>query len=586
MSKKLNRFGTAALAAIMAASVLAGCGGDNSSSTADNSESGNTASEGSTVAEPTKEHLDITCYLWGDKPNQMDDVIAEFESRTADELNMSIDFNWAPQSDYTNNIKLKLSAGEEVDMCFDAPWMNMNTFIAQGNYRDLTSYFHNPDYPGLEAAFSEEFMSNNLMGENSDTVYGIPLTQSFGEGGMIFIRGDLREKYGLEPVTDLESFEAYLQAIVENEPSMIPFVMNGDGSYGALSIFDAQTPEKAIGKIEAGLWDVELASGVTATLYIQDYEVKDCVISGEPASASANFPAPYNTTDLSSYEAVRDWYEKGYIEKDVVTRQDAQATFTSGKGASFMWGAAQYNSVLSSLTQSVEGAELEIWNYDPLTANDVLGMKKGSYTAWNFICIPVTTSDEKTDRIMEFFDWMFSSTENHDLFEWGIEGTNFTAVDEDQYDYPEDLDLSTNYNFPGYELTWNPNFIRYPVGYPDDVLQIMKNANNPDVYYDPMLSGFRFNGDPVKNQLANPDFATAQTRRSNLSLGIFEDVAAENAAIDEEVTNNKTLQEDIADIKEEVIKQAEVYLEKRKAQDEENGTVYPTVADLEAQLGE
>lgn len=586
MSKKLNRFGTAALAAIMAASVLAGCGGDNSSSTADNSESGNTASEGSTVAEPTKEHLDITCYLWGDKPNQMDDVIAEFESRTADELNMSIDFNWAPQSDYTNNIKLKLSAGEEVDMCFDAPWMNMNTFIAQGNYRDLTSYFHNPEYPGLEAAFNEEFMSNNLMGENGDQVFGIPLTQSFGGGGMVYIRGDLREKYGLEPVTDLESFEAYLQAIVENEPSMIPFVMNGDGSYGALSIFDAQTPEKAIGKIEAGLWDVELASGVTATLYIQDYEVKDCVISGEPASASANFPAPYNTTDLSSYEAVRDWYEKGYIEKDVVTRQDAQATFTSGKGASFMWDVAQYNSVLSSLTQSVPDAKLETWNYDPLTTNDVKGMKKGAYTAWNFICIPITTSDEKTDRIMEFFDWMFSSTENHDLFEWGIEGTNFVAVGEDQYDYPEGLDLSTNYNFPGYELTWNPNFIRYPVGYPEDVLANMKNANNPEVYYDPMLSGFRFNSDPVKNQLANPDFATVQTRKNNLTLGIFDDVAAENAAIDEEVSNNKTLQEDIADIKEEVIKQAEVYLEKRKAQDEENGTVYPTVADLEAQLGE
>ncbi len=576
MNKKIfNRFGAAALAAIMAASVLSGCGGDDSSST---------ASSGGTDAASGKEHLDITCYLYGDKPNQIDDVLAEFEKRTADELNMSLEFNWAPQSDYTNNIKLKLSAGEEVDMCFDAPWMNMNTFIMQGNYQDLTSYFHNPEYPGLEAAFSEEFMSNNLMGENGDTVYGIPLTQSFGEGGMVFIRGDLRKKYGLDPVTDLESYEAYLQAIVDNEPSMIPFVMKKDGSYGAASIIDVQDPAKGIAKLEAGLWDVELAAGIVATLYIQDYKVIDCVISGEPSSAYANFPAPYNQTDLTTQKKVREWYEKGYIEKDVITREDAQATFTSGKGASFMWGAAQYNSVLSALTQSVEGAELEVYNYDPLTAQDITGMKKGAYTAWNFICIPVTTSEEKTDRIMEFFDWIFSSSENHDLFEWGIEGKNFVAVGEDQYEYPEGLDLTTNYNFPGYELTWNPNFIRYPVGYPDDVLQIMKNANNPDVYYDPLLSGFRFNGDPVKNQLANPDFATAKTRRDNLSLGIFEDVEAESAAIDEEVANNKTLQEDIAAIKEEVIKQAEVYLEKRKAQDEANGTTYPTVADLEAQL--
>ena len=365
MSKKLNRFGTAALAAIMAASVLSGCGGDNSSSTAENSDGSNTASEGSTVAEPAKEHMDITCYLWGDKPNQMDDIIAEFESRTADELNMSIEFNWAPQSDFPNNIKLKLSAGEEVDMCFDAPWMNMNTFIMQGNYRDLTSYFHNPEYPGLEAAFNEEFMSNNLMGENSDQVFGIPLTQSFGGGGLVFIRGDLREKYNLDPVTDLESYEAYLQAIVDNEPNMIPFVMKSDGSYGAADIINAQDPAKdtgAIAKIEAGLWDVSLAAGITATLYIQDYEVKDCVISGEPASAYANLPAPFNTTDLTTQKKVREWYDKGYIEKDVITREDAQATFTSGKGASFMWDVANYNSVVSALTQSVAGAKLETWN--------------------------------------------------------------------------------------------------------------------------------------------------------------------------------------------------------------------------------
>lgn len=329
-----------------------------------------------------------------------------------------------------------------------------------------------------------------------------------------------------------------------------------------------------------------LLMALQQTLYIQDYEVLDCVISGEPASASANLPAPFNTTDLTIQKQVREWYEKGYIEKDVITREDAQATFTSGKGASFLWGTAQYNSVLSSLTQSVEGAELEVWEVDPLSANDVKGMSAGAYTAWNFICIPITTSDEKTDRIMEMFDWMFSSPENHDLFEWGVEGTNFVAVGDDQYEYPEGLDLSTNYNFPGYEFTWNPNFIRYPTDYPETVLHVMKNGNNPETYYDPMLSGFRFNGDPVKNQLANPDFATIQTRKSNLTLGIFEDVEAENAAIEEEVINNKTLQEDIADIKEEVVAQAKVYLEKRKAQDEANGTVYPTVADLKAQLGE
>ena len=204
-------------------------------------------------------------------------------------------------------------------------------------------------------------------------------------------------------------------------------------------------------------------------------------------------------------------------------------------------------------------------------------------SAWNFICVPVTTPEAKTERVMKFFDWMFSSVENHDLIEWGIEGKHFVAVGTDQYTYPEGLDLTTNYNFPGYELSWNPNFIRYPKDYPEDVLHVMKSANDTKTYYDPMLSGFRFNGDPVKNQLANPDFLTAKTKSDNLTLGIFADVEAEYAAIDAEMGKNKILQEDIAAIKAEVIKQAESYLAERKLSDEKISLKYPTVAELKAQ---
>jgi len=562
---------------LLLTSISAGCGSSAAEGAPTASTSGTAEGEG--VLEP----MEVNLFLWGDKPNQLDEVMAKFEEVTKDTLNLTINFKWMPQGDYPNNIKLKLSAGQEVDMCFDAPWMNMNTFILQGNYRDLTSWFSNSQYPGLEKSFDKVYLSNNLMGTNGDKVYGIPLTQSFGGSGMVFLRGDLREKYGVAPVTDQATFEAYLQAIADNEKSMIPFVMKKDGSYGASSILDVQNPEKAIGEVEAGLWSTELAPGITAKLLIRDYAIVDTVISGETNAAYANFPAPYNQADYSSQIKVREWYEKGYIEKDVITRDDVEGTFTAGKAASFYWDAAQYNTVVSALTQSVSGSRLEIWDPDPLSSQNFVGMKKGSYTAWNFICIPVTTPDDKAERIMKFFDWMFAAVENHDLIEWGIEGTNFVAVGTDKYTYPEGLDLTTNYNFPGYELSWNPNFIRYPQDYPEDVLHVMKSANDTKTYYDPMLSGFRFNGDPVKNQLANPDFLTSKTMSDNLTLGIFADVEAEYAAIDDSMGKNKTLQEDIAAIKAEVLKQAEVYLAERKISDEKISLKYPTVAELKAQ---
>ncbi len=580
--RPIARLLSLALCLVLMTGLLAACG-DSASTQPQSGSTGQSTNPGSSAPQTVKP-LDITLFLWGDKPNQLDDVLNEFYNRTKDTLNMKLNINWTPQADYANNLQLKLSAGEGVDMCFDAPWMNMNTFILQGNYQDLTQYFLNDAYPGLAASFNEGLLSNNYMGENADQVYGIPLTQSFGGSNMIYIRADLREKYNLAPVTDLASFEAYLQAIVENEPNMIPFAMKKDGSYGAGGIFDAQESEKAIDKIEKGMWDVELAPGVTATLYIQDYKVVDCVITGEPSSSKAVLPAPYNQADYSTQLKIRAWYEKGYIEKDVITRDDAQAAFTSGLAASFLWDAAQFNSVSTALSGSVPTAKLENWVYDPLVTNNVEGMRKGSYTAWNFICIPVTTSAEKTERIMQFFDWMFSSSENHDLFELGIEGKNWKAVGDSEYGYPEGLDLATNYNLPGYELTWNPNYIRYPVGYPENVLALMKNTNNPDSYYDSLISGFRFNGDPVKNELANPDFLEAKTRRDTLLLGIYKDVAAENEKIDKEMQALTVMQEDIKTIKAEVVRQAEIYLEARKEKDAQTGIVYPTVAALKSQL--
>ena len=113
---------------------------------------------------------------------------------------------------------------------------------------------------------------------------------------------------------------------------------------------------------------------------------------------------------------------------------------------------------------------------------------------------------------------------------------------------------------------------------------VMKASNNVDAYYNPMLSGFRFNGDPVKNQLANPDFLTAKTRMDNLTLGIFPDVEAENASINQMMSDNTFLQEDIAAIKAEVVKQAETYLSARKLSDQENSIKYPTLAELTAQF--
>jgi hypothetical protein len=47
-------------------------------------------------------------------------------------------------------------AGEKYDLVFDAPWCRLKDLAAEGFYEDLARYFDNPEYPGLQAAFSEK----------------------------------------------------------------------------------------------------------------------------------------------------------------------------------------------------------------------------------------------------------------------------------------------------------------------------------------------------------------------------------------------------------------------------------------------
>ena len=104
------------------------------------------------------------------------------------------------------------------------------------------------------------------------------------------------------------------------------------------------------------------------------------------------------------------------------------------------------------------------------------------------------------------------------------------------------------------------------------------------MYYESLLSGFSFNGESVKNELANPDIQSVQTLQANINLGIYSDIEAQQLTLDEEMESNTVLQEDIAAIKEEILKQVEVYLAERKELDEARGTTYPTVEALEEQL--
>ena len=580
------------LALVFLAAQAAGCGssgggGNQAGETAtqkpaekqqssDSSESAasETAAEAQVEEENGLEPLDVTYWLWGEKPYDMDMVLDEFYDRTKDILNMKLSINWTPLEDYGSLIKLKLSAGEAVDGCFDAQWINMTAFIAEGNYYDLTDYFLNDKYPGLKYAFDANYLNNNTLGTGRN--YGVPFSQSFGVAPLFAIRGDLREKYGAPKVVDIDTFKQYLEAIKTNEPNMVPYAASPSTWATQAILMNELTLQDLDAKKKGVFLGAFYTAGIPAfSVYIEDYQVK-ALASQLFTSDFAGFPEPYNENALTMYyaEFARDFYENGYMDKDLLTVTDTGGQFTAGRAASVYWDTANYQAVKNALAASVPEAVLEIYQPDPIYRQGLLGRTPGAYQVWNFFCVPVTTPQNKLDRIMMFFDWMYTSKENHDLFERGVEGKHFVPIGDDMFKIPDGVDPATNYVMYGYQLTWNPNFIRLSADYPDEVVKYITQCNDPENYYDWLLSGFQVVRENIETQMANPDLATYSTMFNNITIGVVPNPKQAILDLEEEIRANSFLMDDINVIYAEIEKQLQEYLDWRKDYDRENNIVY------------
>lgn len=433
--------------------------------------------------------------LFGDEPVDMDKIAAEFESQTKDTLNTKLEFEFNSADDHKQKMKLKMSTDEQVDLAFDAVWQNLNQHVSQGLYTELDKYFNNDEYPGLKAAFSEEFLESNKINGH---IYVIPLTQYYTDIEAVLIRKDLREKYGMEPITTYEQYETYLQNVQKNNPELIPLALKG--ARGFFKMFEVETNSPTF---RGANWAVN-GVGITGTgvdfnvsLSEDGKTVTGVTTIGDPVADYAAFPAPFN--DRDSIYAAYDKYVQfnPYVQKDSLSEKENQPLFRAGKAASYEGTINGIPTDRAELQKAVPGADVEAFVYLSCAADKKEGCIPTDYKAWNDIVVPITAKD--ADRSMKFVDWLFSSQANHDLFELGIEGTHWTAEGDKQYKQTES---TSNYLFPVYELTWNPIMSRVNAENDAETLQYMDYQGKNESYFRIPLSGFNFNSDPVKTEIA------------------------------------------------------------------------------------
>lgn len=492
-AEKFRKIAAAALAASMIAGCLAGCGSQGQESSGQSADSRQQeADQSQDAASAQKEPVTLKVLLSGDKPNDWDKVLDEFYARTKDTLNITFDWTWVPSADYKDKQNVKMTAGEEYDLVFDAPWMNLRTLAEDGVYADLSPYLNNDAYPGLKECFPEEIMKFNKY---SDINCALPLMFTYTNVNIVMYRMDWAREAGIGTdgqITSHEELREYLEAVKNTKDGVIPIALKDNR--GFYHLFEAIT----VGLQDDHIYMGSLGNDLFFAVKLNDEETQ-VVATALPGDAP-EYWEPFGGEDFwkQKLENQREWNQ--YCETDSLNQTDPGSLFQIGKAAAYIDtidAVPKYNQLL---TANVPEAELGIYVHEEEARNMEKGVYNATVTSSNCLCIPANSPN--IDRTIDFLNWLFEDAANHDLFEYGIEGVHWEAVGDKQYKFPEGVSATTNYNPNGWNLTWTPKYYRFSESYTDYSVPYAEYATNLDNFKISGLAGFTFQSDSVKTEVA------------------------------------------------------------------------------------
>ena len=155
----------------------------------------------------------------------VDPAIQEFEKLTKDTLNTKLNIKFTPPADYGTKQQLWLTSGEDIDLM--TVW-DKEKFAKDGALADLSEYFNNPKYPGLQKAFPADYINDNkLFGKT----YVIPITNAFMDMEGVWYRKDLSTKYGMKDISSYDDLYNFLDKVSQNEKDMVPYANYGNAAF-------------------------------------------------------------------------------------------------------------------------------------------------------------------------------------------------------------------------------------------------------------------------------------------------------------------------------------------------------------------
>jgi putative aldouronate transport system substrate-binding protein len=401
-------------------------------------------------------------------PKDLQMVQDEMSKYLTEKINATIELrpiDWGAWTDKTN---LMFASNEQFDLMFTASWWHLGEEVAKGQIIPLDDLV-NQYGQDWKATIDPKVIEG---GKVNGKIYGMIANKEFAATKGVVLRKDLVDKYNfdLSTVKELKDLEPLYAKIKAGEPGMTPLQVKSDRS-----------PASAL--IGYGLFDL-LGDG-PGVLDRNSKELKVIDL--------------YETPQFLEYtKLMRDWYLKGYINKDGATKTDSE--FLSVKaGKAFSYG--------ESIKPGFAMQETRNTGMPMVTVElDKPYMTTGDVTSAMF-AVPTTSKDPA--RAVMFMNLLFKDKYLLNLLDWGIEGKHYVKVSDNVIDYPQGVtaaDVGYNLNLP---WMFGNQFNSYIWKSDDPTIWDQYKEFNSSA--EPSLAlGFLFNPENVKNELAATNNVVSQ----------------------------------------------------------------------------
>ena len=368
-------------------------------------------------------------------------------------INATIKLNLIDWATYKNKMNAMIAAGEPFDICFTALWVNDYVSNSQnGAFVALDDYL-NKELAGTKKILGDDFLNaSKINGHN----YGIPCNKEKARDWGFVYNKTLADKYNID-MSNVKSFkdiEPALKIIKEKEPDVVPLHWE---KHGATSYIP---------------WNAEnLFDDGQITVILPNGKVVDAIETPEVKAA---------------YMISRDFYNKGYYRKDVLTSKDGPTIRKSGKFFAFGMNlkpgyAAELN---GDKSLGFEHAQIDVT--EPIMTNtDTMGSLQA-----------ISRTSKDPQRAAMFLELVNTDPVVSNLVNYGIEGKHYTKVDDNTINPIKDSAYQ-----PNMQWMFGNQMIAYLYANEDPKKWENFTTFNAMAKKAPDL-GFIFNKDPIVNEMA------------------------------------------------------------------------------------